>query len=167
MGSPHKCHVNTEMGVYERLEMLWCNWLLMTWLLINYISAGVSVCIHQWQIVVFNRRYRRILWWLYHSMKVSFTADCTKHVPEVWKTTRIISWSLLTNRKHCHKISSLVARFVGPTWGPSGADRTQVGPMLAPWTLLSGVKLEAARFGFRLFQSFWDLRGTSILPRCL
>ena len=29
--------------------------------------------------------------------------------------------------------------FMGPTWGPSGADRTQVGPMLAPWTLLSGV----------------------------
>ena len=25
-----------------------------------------------------------------------------------------------------------------PTWGPSGAGRTQVGPMLAPWTLLSG-----------------------------
>ena len=25
-----------------------------------------------------------------------------------------------------------------PTWGPSGADRTQVGPMLAPWILLSG-----------------------------
>ena len=29
--------------------------------------------------------------------------------------------------------------FMGPTWGLSGADRTQVGPMLAPWTLLSGV----------------------------
>ena len=27
----------------------------------------------------------------------------------------------------------------GPTWGPSGADRTQVDPMLAPWTLLSGL----------------------------
>ena len=27
---------------------------------------------------------------------------------------------------------------MGPTWGPSGADRTQVGPILAPWTLLSG-----------------------------
>ena len=25
-----------------------------------------------------------------------------------------------------------------PIWGPPGADRTQVGPMLAPWTLLSG-----------------------------
>ena len=30
----------------------------------------------------------------------------------------------------------LKARFLGPTWGPSGADRTQVGPMLAPGTLL-------------------------------
>ena len=34
---------------------------------------------------------------------------------------------------------SLIKRFMGPTWGPSGADRTQVGPMLAPWTLLSGL----------------------------
>ena len=34
---------------------------------------------------------------------------------------------------------SLIARFMGPTWGPSGAGRTQVGPMLAPWTLLSGL----------------------------
>ena len=27
---------------------------------------------------------------------------------------------------------------MGPTWGPPGADRTKVGPMLAPWPLLSG-----------------------------
>ena len=32
-----------------------------------------------------------------------------------------------------------IARFMGPTWGPSGADRTQVGPLSAPWTLLSGI----------------------------
>ena len=36
-------------------------------------------------------------------------------------------------------VPSLITRFMGPTWGPSGADRTQVGPMLAPWTLLSGL----------------------------
>ena len=35
----------------------------------------------------------------------------------------------------------LIARFMGTTWGPSGANRTQVGPMLAPWTLLSGAIL--------------------------
>ena len=28
------------------------------------------------------------------------------------------------------------SKVIGPTWGPSGADRTQVGPMLAPWILL-------------------------------
>ena len=38
-----------------------------------------------------------------------------------------------------HYPSSQIARFVGPTWGKPGADRTQVGPMLAPWTLLSGL----------------------------
>ena len=38
---------------------------------------------------------------------------------------------------------SLIARFMGPAWGPSGADRTQVGPMLPPWTLLSGLLLQS------------------------
>ena len=31
-----------------------------------------------------------------------------------------------------------IAKFMGPTWGPPGSCRTQMGPMLAPWTLLSG-----------------------------
>ena len=44
------------------------------------------------------------------------------------------SWQSTSN---C--ILSLIARFMGSTWGPSGADRTQVGPMLAPWTLLFGL----------------------------
>ena len=35
---------------------------------------------------------------------------------------------------------SLIVSLMGPTWGQSGADRTQVGSMLAPWTLLSGRK---------------------------
>ena len=26
----------------------------------------------------------------------------------------------------------MIARFMGPTWGPSGAEWTQLGPMLAP-----------------------------------
>ena len=32
----------------------------------------------------------------------------------------------------------LEAKFMGPTWGPPGSSRPQMGPMLAPWTLLSG-----------------------------
>ena len=36
-------------------------------------------------------------------------------------------------------VSSLITRFKGLTWGPSGANRTQVGPMMATWTLPSGM----------------------------
>ena len=31
-----------------------------------------------------------------------------------------------------------IAKFMGPTWGPSGSCRPHMGPMLAPWTSLSG-----------------------------
>ena len=34
---------------------------------------------------------------------------------------------------------SQIASFMWPTWGPPGSCRPQMGPMLAPWTLLSGV----------------------------
>ena len=31
-----------------------------------------------------------------------------------------------------------IAKFMGPTWGPPGSCRPQMGPILAQWTLLSG-----------------------------
>ena len=37
------------------------------------------------------------------------------------------------------KVVSLIAGFMGPTWGLPGASRTQVGPIGATWTLLSGL----------------------------
>ena len=47
----------------------------------------------------------------------------------------VCDWSLLW-------ISDLmithIAKFMGPTWGPPGSCWPQSGPMLAPWTLLSG-----------------------------
>ena len=37
---------------------------------------------------------------------------------------------------------SQVAKFMGPTWCTPGSCRSQMGPMLAPWTLLSGMASE-------------------------
>ena len=51
-----------------------------------------------------------------------------------------------------------------PTWGLSGSDRTQVGPMLAPWSLLSGM-LCWMIFQFVLWSSWSSLcmsRGSDI-----
>ena len=50
----------------------------------------------------------------------------------------VLLWYIIISRfMNC--MNSLIARFMRPTWGSSGTDRTQVGPMLAPWTLLSGL----------------------------
>ena len=39
---------------------------------------------------------------------------------------------------HVLEKQTQIARFMGPTWGPLGSCRPQLGPMLAPWALLSG-----------------------------
>ena len=41
--------------------------------------------------------------------------------------------------------ATLIARFMGPTWGPPGANRTLVGPILAPLSLLSGKTMLAQK----------------------
>ena len=46
--------------------------------------------------------------------------------------------------RFCSKVLMMVpqiAKFMGPTWGPPGSCRPQMGPMLAPRTLLSGTIL--------------------------
>ena len=49
-----------------------------------------------------------------------------------------------------------IAKFVGPTWGPPGSCRPQMGPMLAPWNLLSGTPIGA---------TYWGLTGVTDIPK--
>ena len=49
-----------------------------------------------------------------------------------------VSWLYAQQQDGLNTLKSLIARFMGLTWGPPGADRTQVGPMLAPWSLRNG-----------------------------
>ena len=45
-------------------------------------------------------------------------------------------------------MSTLIAIFMGLTWGPPGSCRPQVGPMLATWTLLFGYQFVNLTNGF-------------------
>ena len=36
-------------------------------------------------------------------------------------------------------ITTQIAKFMEPTWGPPGSCRTQMGPMLAPWIYFQGM----------------------------
>ena len=42
-------------------------------------------------------------------------------------------------RPHSGAMESQIAKFMGPSWGPPGSCRPQMGHMLAPWNLLSWV----------------------------
>ena len=53
----------------------------------------------------------------------------------------MLNHTLITIR--CQIELSQIAKLMWPTWGPPGSYRPQVGPMLAPWTLLSGVFMHA------------------------
>ena len=46
--------------------------------------------------------------------------------------------NLYTNLADGILTATHIAKFMGPIWGPPGSCRPQIGPMLAPWTLLSG-----------------------------
>ena len=53
--------------------------------------------------------------------------------------TSFFDRSLIMGCRDVYDKTSQIARFTGPTWGPPGTCRPQMGPMLSPWTLLSGV----------------------------
>ena len=62
---------------------------------------------------------------------VSFTHMTWSDNLPVMRIQTLNLWKYVTT-------TTLIARFIGPRWGPPGADRTQAGPMWATWTLLSG-----------------------------
>ena len=43
-------------------------------------------------------------------------------------------------------LTSQIAKFIGPKWRPPRSSRPQMGPMLAPWTLLSWLTSQTPKF---------------------
>ena len=63
--------------------------------------------------------------------KKCYTPSRTVHVPECRERfPQVIDF-----KGNC---TTHIAKFMGPTWSLPGSCWSQLGPMLAPWTLLSG-----------------------------
>ena len=60
----------------------------------------------------------------------SICLSCTRNKPH---GVEICSFPWL-----CNGICTQIITLMGPTWGPLGSCRLQLGPRLAPWSLLSG-----------------------------
>ena len=56
-----------------------------------------------------------------------------------------------------------IARFMGPTWGPPRSCRPQMGPMLAPCTLLSGIPFSIIMAGTQHWINFEVTKDASYL----
>ena len=111
-----------------------------------------------------------------------------------FKTTRSLIWNdqclksacmfascdniIFSTMLLCEPMLTRIARFMGPTWGPAGAYGTQVGPILAPWTLLSGdilliwpagthsseILINKTKFSFR--EMYFKMLSVKYLPFC-
>ena len=60
------------------------------------------------------------------------------HTLAVFSYVNSVQFRSYRLRKKTQSSHSQLANFMGPTWRPPGSCRPQTGPMLAPWTLLSG-----------------------------
>ena len=97
----------------------------------------------------------------YQCERVGFGA----YVCHVWKYWAFNNWSpvcanvLSLSRykpRDIDTIRALITRFVEPTCGPRGADRTQVGPMLVPWTCYLGESCSHLEYMVMIYMSMTD-----------
>ena len=83
----------------------------------QYISSTFFLVIPR------SRTQHRCDWGKETNVKIVFDIKITTH-----------TWIHHVNQD----IMPQISKFMGPTWGPPGSCRPQMGPMLAPWSLLSG-----------------------------
>ena len=88
----------------------------------RYIKARLKSNLYIWQQQILIFRYIHT-----HTSKVLIACLCI---------TQNIYYNIVGPDEYYS--STQIAKFMGPTWGPPGSCWPQMGPMLAPWTLLSG-----------------------------
>ena len=97
------------------------NWLIFPWLiewkylLLFIISLAMWFSVKYSHIISINNAHAHFG----HHSCVNVYSDCA-----TWQTNKMRTTQL--------------AKFTGPIWGPPGSCQPQIGPKLAPWTLLSG-----------------------------
>ena len=113
---------------------------------ISYLEAQVTwnldtlCCKALWHTLQFrlpfynNQGYRAWTWTPIHM----WILGVITHPCPILKGLEVKPWMSHYMSQKTMYVITLIARFMGPTWGPSGTDKSQVGPMLAPWTLPSG-----------------------------
>ena len=107
--------------------------------LMSACSAQDSLCITtaMWRCRNPFSQWQRNFQWKLRSHWLKF-------VPQ--RHGAVIKWVPVL-MKMCWNAKKQIANFMGPTWGPPWSCRTQMSPMLAPWTLLQGRRVSRDKNG--------------------
>ena len=89
----------------------------------TYWVSFVNICEKMNRVM---RAPQCLLIWPHNNHQYNKRSQKFKDIIYAWK----LFW-LQGNDWYIPGLCTLIARFMGPTWGPPGDDRTQVGPILA------------------------------------
>ena len=124
----------------------WAKWIMISksWLCLMWEHFHRD---HLVVVVLFPTEYKQ--WRTEHMSNITTTINIDDPVGGHQRSQRLIG--LATTSSVLYLWSSMVkqtqiAKFVGPTWGPPESCWPQMGPMLAPWTLLSGKSLSVLEY---------------------
>ena len=126
-------------AIYFRLKSVWC---LLIEILIICVLKGL---IEDKSPVVSKMALRKPEPCYYYRDSYAWDKtrqSFTKIHDNIYGTTKLLNWQDISGTWiFRHSNQSQIAKFMGLPWGPPGSCRTQMGPMLAPWTLLSGIRI--------------------------
>ena len=132
----HQYNVHLQINIiYENITTLYLNigarWRRYT--TVNWLIMKTGNC--QCRLSIWT------LWtqWNYKSnCKAPIHENVFESVINITNGGQFLCLNVLNSSYNTTTYNTQIAEFMGPTWGPSKSCRPQVGPMLAPWTLLSG-----------------------------
>ena len=129
------CHLNWAIKAFVDKFISVIYWFLdaMQWVIFAVFCAWIPVLKHSLNLQ--TKTPAICMLWCGHFTATNGRSNRKMLPSEIVTETPWLSWDRETA---CDWWIPQIAKFMGPTWGPPGPCRPQMGPMLAPWTLLSG-----------------------------
>ena len=133
-----KCNIHHWIRIYTCVHSSSCIWVLLNNTFNINIWNILLVWLPLWWKMVNSHWMRNLLssdCFLINLLKEYLTLYGSLHY---WETHYKLIRSKAFVVFQGPPVRAQIAKFMGPTWDPPGSCRPQVGPMLAPWSLLSG-----------------------------
>ena len=126
-----RCLLSPEMPLNLITHFVsWTSWRKLQWYMVMIDSYGSKCNKVMGRVVVISGEIHQLISNTLSMSPTNFYEYFLFHNWLSWSYVKCNTWFSFGSDISHVTIPYLIARFMGPTWGPSVADRTQVGPML-------------------------------------